>query len=137
MRIRKWWVIISYFLDSELFERNWTTRIISYFDDYETFERDWIARNISYIDDFETDKNLSHKEKFLFYGPYCTCPEGQTFLKNLDRRQTELFGKTEQKSNKDIRLTLINRHHFGVCHADFSASVPFHPFHLQTYYKIL
>ena len=42
-----------------------------YFDDYETFERDWIARNISYIDDFETDKNLSHKEKFLFYGPYC------------------------------------------------------------------
>ena len=24
-----------------------------------------------YTDDFETDKNLSHKEKFLFYGPYC------------------------------------------------------------------
>ena len=48
-----------------------TARKISYFDDYETFEREWSARNISYIDDFETDKNLSHKEKFLFYGPYC------------------------------------------------------------------
>ena len=63
---------ISYSLDSEPFERNWTARIISYFDDYETFERDWSARNNSYTDDFETDKNLSHKEKFLFYGPYCS-----------------------------------------------------------------
>ena len=62
---------ISYSLDFEVFESNWTARIISYFDDYETFERDWSARNISYTDDFETDKNLSHKEKFLFYGPYC------------------------------------------------------------------
>ena len=63
---------ISYSLGSELFERNWTARIISYFDDYETFDSDWIARNISSIDDFEIDKNLSHKEKFLFYGPYCS-----------------------------------------------------------------
>ena len=72
MGIRKWWVIISYFLDFELFKGYWTARIISYFDDYETFERDSSARNISYTDDFETDKNLSHKEKFLFYGPNCS-----------------------------------------------------------------
>ena len=68
---RKWCVIFSYLLDSEPFERNCMARIISYFEDYETFERDWIARNISYFENYETDKNLSHKEKFLFYGPYC------------------------------------------------------------------
>ena len=82
-----------------------TARKISYFDDYETFEREWSARNISYIDDFETDKNLSHKEKFLFYGPYLGwIPRSQLFSRKLLLGEKIKNDSVDQAESVDIKI---------------------------------
>ena len=65
---------MSYSYDFEPFERNFMSqyslvRSMSYLHVIEIFEKDSMTRNMSQTCDFETNKNPSHKQSVLFYGP--------------------------------------------------------------------